>query len=61
MTTKSKGESIRQKLTTLSIKKAVKYSNLETVFLIERPNATSFKLVFEKVVKLIGEIETGKS
>jgi len=36
MTTKSKGESIRQKLTTLSTKMRVKYANLETVFLIER-------------------------
>lgn len=36
MTTKSKGESVRQKLNALSAKLGVKYSNLETVFLIER-------------------------
>ena len=36
MTTKSKGESIRQKLTAISSKLGVKYSNLETAFLIER-------------------------
>jgi hypothetical protein len=36
MTTKSKGESVRQKLTTLSKKMSVKYKDLETVFLIER-------------------------
>jgi hypothetical protein len=36
MTTKSKGDSIRQKLNILSSKSDVKYSNLETVFLIER-------------------------
>lgn len=36
MTTKSKGESIRQKITTLSSKLEVRYSNLETAFLIER-------------------------
>jgi predicted nucleotidyltransferase component of viral defense system len=36
MTTKSKGESIRQKLTALSTKLGVKYSNIETAFLIER-------------------------
>jgi hypothetical protein len=32
MTTKSKGESIRQKLTALCAKLGVKYSNLETAF-----------------------------
>jgi len=36
MTTKSKGESTRQKLTILSSKMGVKYSNIETAFLIER-------------------------
>lgn len=36
MITKSKGDSIRQKLTTLSKKMGVKFSDLETVFLIER-------------------------
>ncbi len=36
MTTKSKGESVRQKLNTLSTKLGVKYANLETIFLIER-------------------------
>ena len=36
MTTKSKGESVRQKLTNLSAKMSIKYSNLETSFLIER-------------------------
>lgn len=36
MTTKSKGESIRQKLTTFSSKLGVKYANIETAFLIER-------------------------
>lgn len=36
MTTKSKGESIRQKLTTLSTKLDAKYAQLETVFMIER-------------------------
>ncbi len=36
MTTKSKGESIRQKLNALSSKTGVKYSNIETIFLIER-------------------------
>ena len=36
MTTKSKGESVRQKLNALSAKLGVKYSNLETIFLIER-------------------------
>lgn len=36
MTTKSKGESIRQKLTALSSKLGVKYANIETAFLIER-------------------------
>lgn len=36
MTTKSKGESIRQKLTALSTKLGVKYANIETAFLIER-------------------------
>ncbi len=36
MTTKAKGTSIRQKLTTLSSKLGVKYSNLETAFLLER-------------------------
>lgn len=36
MTTKSKGESVRQKLTSLSIKMNVDYRDLETVFMIER-------------------------
>lgn len=36
MTTKSKGESIRQKLTTLSKKMGTDYKDLETVFMIER-------------------------
>ncbi len=36
MTTKSKGESIRQKLTALSKKMGVDYTDLETVFIIER-------------------------
>lgn len=36
MTTKAKGESIRVKLKNLSSKLNVKYSDLETVFLIER-------------------------
>jgi predicted nucleotidyltransferase component of viral defense system len=36
MTTKAKGESIRVKLKSLSSKLNVKYSDLETVFLIER-------------------------
>ena len=36
MTTKSKGESIRTKLTKLSAKLGVRYENLVTVFLIER-------------------------
>jgi predicted nucleotidyltransferase component of viral defense system len=36
MTTKAKGESIRVKLKTLSSKLNAKYSDLETVFLIER-------------------------
>lgn len=36
MTTKSKGESIRQKLTALSSMLGVKYANIETAFLIER-------------------------
>ena len=36
MTTKSKGESVRQKLTTLSRKMGVQYKNLETIFMIER-------------------------
>lgn len=36
MTTKAKGESVRKKLNTLGTKLGVKYSNLETVFLIER-------------------------
>ncbi|MEK6627730.1 MAG: nucleotidyl transferase AbiEii/AbiGii toxin family protein [Bdellovibrionota bacterium] len=36
MTTKSKGESIRQKLTTLSKKMGVEYKDLETIFMIER-------------------------
>lgn len=36
MTTKSKGESIRQKLTAISTKLGVKYANIETAFLIER-------------------------
>jgi predicted nucleotidyltransferase component of viral defense system len=36
MTTKSKGESIRQKLTTLSKKMGIDYKYLETVFMIER-------------------------
>ncbi|MGE3975375.1 MAG: nucleotidyl transferase AbiEii/AbiGii toxin family protein [Bdellovibrionales bacterium] len=36
MTTKSKGESVRQKLNILSAKLGVKYANLETIFLIER-------------------------
>lgn len=54
MTTKSKGESIRQKLTALSSKLGVKYSNLETAFLIERlaarlmsDNTLSKHLVFK--------------
>lgn len=36
MTTKSKGESVRQKLTTLSKKMEVDYKDLETLFMIER-------------------------
>lgn len=36
MTTKSKGESVRQKLTTLSKKMGAKYKEIETVFMIER-------------------------
>lgn len=36
MTTKSKGESVRQKLTTISKKLGVKYKEIETVFMIER-------------------------
>lgn len=36
MTTKSKGESVRQKLTALSKKMDVDYKDLETVFMIER-------------------------
>lgn len=36
MTTKAKAESIRQKITHLSAKMGVPYSNLETIFLIER-------------------------
>jgi predicted nucleotidyltransferase component of viral defense system len=36
MTTKSKGESVRQKLTTISKKLGVKYKEIETVFIIER-------------------------
>lgn len=36
MTTKSKGESVRQKLTTLSKKMGVDYKDLETLFMIER-------------------------
>lgn len=36
MTTKAKGEAVRQKLTTLAKKKEVKYRDVETVFLIER-------------------------
>jgi len=47
MTTKSKGESVRQKLNTLSAKLRVKYANLETVFLIERLVA---RLIADKVL-----------
>lgn len=36
MTTKSKGESVRQKLTVLSKKIGVQYKNIETLFMIER-------------------------
>ncbi|MBS1960409.1 MAG: nucleotidyl transferase AbiEii/AbiGii toxin family protein [Bdellovibrionales bacterium] len=36
MTTKAKGESVRQKLTALSKKLGVQYRNIETVFMIER-------------------------
>ena len=36
MTTKAKGESVRQKLTTISKKREAKYKDVETVFLIER-------------------------
>ena len=36
MTTKSKGESIRQKIIDLSKKQGVRHFNLETAFLIER-------------------------
>lgn len=36
MTTKSKGESVRQKLITLSKKMGAKYKEIETVFIIER-------------------------
>lgn len=36
MTKKSKGESIRQKLTSISKKMEVKYKNIETLFMIER-------------------------
>lgn len=36
MTTKSKGESVRQKLTLLSKKLGAKYKDIETVFMIER-------------------------
>lgn len=36
MTTKSKGESVRQKLTLLSKKMGVQYKNIETLFMIER-------------------------
>jgi len=36
MTTKSKGKSIRQKLSTLSKKMGADYKDLETVFMIER-------------------------
>ncbi len=36
MTTKAKGESVRQKLTTISKKLDAKYKDIETVFVIER-------------------------
>jgi hypothetical protein len=36
MTTKSKGESVRQKLTTISKKLDAKYKDFEPVFMIER-------------------------
>lgn len=36
MTTKAKGESVRQKLTTISKELEAKYRDVETVFLIER-------------------------
>lgn len=36
MTTKSKGESVRQKLTLFSKKLGAKYKDVETVFMIER-------------------------
>jgi predicted nucleotidyltransferase component of viral defense system len=36
MTTKAKGESVRQKLTAISAKLGVQYKNIETVFMIER-------------------------
>ena len=45
MTTKSKGESVRQKLTALSKKMGTQYKNIETVFMIER-----------LVVRLIAEL-----
>ena len=35
MTTKSKGESVRQKLTAISKKLDVPYKDIETVFMIE--------------------------
>src|SRR5579884_1825553 len=36
MSTKSKGDSIRQRLANLSAQRKVQYSNLETAFLLER-------------------------
>lgn len=36
MTTKAKGESVRQKLTAVSTKLSVQYKNIETIFMIER-------------------------
>lgn len=49
MTTKHKGDSVRQKLTNLSSKMNVPYPNLETIFLIER-----------LVARLMADKELGK-
>jgi hypothetical protein len=51
MTSKSKGESVRQKLTLLSKKLEVKYKDIETVFMIERLVA---RLIADK--KLAGHL-----
>lgn len=71
MTTKHKGDSVRQKLTNLSGKMNVPYPNLETIFLIERLVArlvadkelskrlggSSFKTSFENVLKQIARLD----